>query len=90
MAQAGWLGGAEQRDKDHLLTGSQGAAAAARRLLEAARVSAGIVIGTHACLRTLQFADLGLVVIDEQHNSASRSATRCANKAGDGVRTCWS
>jgi ATP-dependent DNA helicase RecG len=44
--------------------------AAARRgaLLDAASGEAGIVIGTHALLEDkVQFADLGLVVVDEQH-----------------------
>ena len=50
-----------------LLTGSQPAARAARRCL-AASGAPGIVIGTHALLaEQVQFADLGLVVIDEQH-----------------------
>ena len=37
-------------------------------LLDAASGAAGIVIGTHALLEEqVQFADLGLVVVDEQH-----------------------
>ena len=37
-------------------------------LLEAASGDAGIVVGTHALLEeTVQFPDLGLVVVDEQH-----------------------
>jgi ATP-dependent DNA helicase RecG len=51
-----------------LLTGSQGAAARREALLDAASGAAGIVIGTHALLTEhVQFADLGMVVIDEQH-----------------------
>jgi ATP-dependent DNA helicase RecG len=51
-----------------LLTGSQPAAARREALLDAASGAAGIVIGTHALLaEQVQFADLGLVVIDEQH-----------------------
>lgn len=51
-----------------LLTGSQGAKARKEALLEAASGAAGIVVGTHALLQeTVQFADLGLVVVDEQH-----------------------
>jgi ATP-dependent DNA helicase RecG len=51
-----------------LLTGSQGAAARRENLRDAADGSAGIVVGTHSLLsQTVQFADLGLVVIDEQH-----------------------
>ena len=51
-----------------LLTGSQGAAARRETLRDAADGRAGIVVGTHSLLsQTVQFADLGLVVIDEQH-----------------------
>ena len=68
FAMAGQLGGAEQATMITLLTGSQGAAARRKALLEAASGAAGIVVGTHALLEeNVQFADLGLVVIDEQH-----------------------
>ncbi len=51
-----------------LLTGSQPAAARRQALLEAASGQAGIVIGTHALLQErVDFFDLGLVVVDEQH-----------------------
>ena len=52
-----------------LLTGSLPAAARKRAaLLDAASGAAGIVIGTHALIQDqVQFADLGLVVVDEQH-----------------------
>jgi len=68
LAMAGQLGGADHATTVTLLTGSQGTAARRKALLEAASGSAGIVIGTHALLEShVQFADLGLVVIDEQH-----------------------
>ena len=51
-----------------LLTGSQNAKDRRGNLLDAASGAAGIVIGTHAVIQDhVQFADLGLVVIDEQH-----------------------
>ena len=51
-----------------LLTGSMTAAQKRAALLKIASGEAGIVIGTHALLTaTVQFADLGLVVVDEQH-----------------------
>ena len=51
-----------------LLTGSQSAPRRRAALLAAASGEAGIVIGTHALLgERVQFADLGLVVVDEQH-----------------------
>ncbi len=68
LAMAGQLGGAENATTISLLTGSQGSAARRRALLEAASGSAGIVVGTHALLEDqVQFADLGLIIIDEQH-----------------------
>ena len=51
-----------------LLTGSMPAAARKKALLAAASGEAGIVIGTHALLSdNVQFANLGLIVVDEQH-----------------------
>ena len=68
LAQAGQLGGADVATRVALLTGSQPAATRRENLLDAASGGAGIVIGTHALLEEhVQFADLGLVVVDEQH-----------------------
>lgn len=68
LAQGGQLGGAEHATRIALLTGSLGAAARKEALLDAASGAAGIVVGTHALLSAhVQFADLGLVVVDEQH-----------------------
>ncbi|MDT0308223.1 ATP-dependent DNA helicase RecG [Streptomyces sp. DSM 44917] len=68
LAEGGLLGGAEQGTRVVLLTGSMGAAARRRALLEAATGEAGIVIGTHALIEdAVTFHDLGLVVVDEQH-----------------------
>jgi len=68
LAEAGLLGGSEIGTRVTLLTGSQPAAVRRRALLEAASGEAGIVIGTHALLHQgVQFAELGLVVVDEQH-----------------------
>jgi ATP-dependent DNA helicase RecG len=68
LSQAGQLGADGVATKVTLLTGSQGARQRRAALLEAASGDAGIVIGTHALLQEhVQFADLGLVVIDEQH-----------------------
>jgi len=68
LGQAGRLDGAEVATRVALLTGSQATAARREALLDAASGAAGIVIGTHALLaEQVQFADLGLVVIDEQH-----------------------
>ncbi|MDO5498544.1 MAG: ATP-dependent DNA helicase RecG [Propionibacteriaceae bacterium] len=51
-----------------LLTGSQPQAAKRQALLQIASGEAGIVVGTHALFsENVSFADLGLVVVDEQH-----------------------
>ncbi|MFJ8538437.1 helicase-related protein [Streptomyces sp. NPDC093591] len=68
LAEGGMLGGAEQATKVVLLTGSMGAAARRQALLDLVTAEAGIVIGTHALIEDkVQFHDLGLVVVDEQH-----------------------
>ena len=85
LAMAGQLGGAEHATRLALLTGSQGAAARRAHLLDAASGAAGIVIGTHALLQEqVQFADLGLVVIDEQHRFGVEQRDALRDKAGDG------
>lgn len=68
LAEGGMLGGAEHATKIVLLTGSMGAAARRQALLDLVTGEAGIVIGTHALIEDkVQFHDLGLVVVDEQH-----------------------
>ncbi|MFF5522158.1 ATP-dependent DNA helicase RecG [Streptomyces coeruleorubidus] len=68
LAEGGMLGGSEQGTKVVLLTGSMGAAARRQALLDLTTGEAGIVIGTHALIEDkVQFHDLGLVVVDEQH-----------------------
>jgi ATP-dependent DNA helicase RecG len=85
LAQAGELGGAERATRVALLTGSLGAAARRRALQEAASGTAGIIVGTHALLEEqVQFADLGLVVIDEQHRFGVEQRDALRDKAGEG------
>jgi ATP-dependent DNA helicase RecG len=68
LARGGQLGGTESATRVALLTGSLPAAARKRALLDAAGGAAGIVVGTHALIQQhVAFADLGLVVVDEQH-----------------------
>ncbi|HWJ85265.1 MAG TPA: ATP-dependent DNA helicase RecG, partial [Cellulomonas sp.] len=68
LAIAGMLGAAETATRVQLLTGSLGAAARREALLDAASGAAGIVVGTHALIQEhVQFAELGLLVVDEQH-----------------------
>ncbi|NES14024.1 MULTISPECIES: ATP-dependent DNA helicase RecG [Micromonospora] len=68
LARAGELGAADDATRVELVTGSLGAAARRRALAEVAEGRAGIVLGTHALLyEGVDFRDLGLVVVDEQH-----------------------
>ena len=68
LGQGGMLGGSEKATQVTLITGSQNAAARKEALAMAANGSAGIVIGTHALLgEKVEFKDLGLIVVDEQH-----------------------
>ncbi|MBB1155118.1 MULTISPECIES: ATP-dependent DNA helicase RecG [Amycolatopsis] len=68
IGMAGELGAAENSTRITLLTGSMGAKERKKALLETVSGEAGIVVGTHALIQdTVQFADLGLVVVDEQH-----------------------
>jgi ATP-dependent DNA helicase RecG len=73
-AQLGALGRAGELDGDPagtqltLVTGSLGAAARRAAVAKVADGTAGIVVGTHALLyEGVDFKDLGLVVVDEQH-----------------------
>ncbi|MEU9382835.1 ATP-dependent DNA helicase RecG [Streptomyces sp. NPDC048279] len=68
LAEGGMLGGAEHATKVVLLTGSTGTAARRQAMLDLVTGDAGLVIGTHALIEDkVQFHDLGLVVVDEQH-----------------------
>jgi ATP-dependent DNA helicase RecG len=68
LAQAGELGGSDIATRVTLLTGSLGAKAKRQALLDAQSGEAGIVVGTHALIQDrVGFAELGLVVVDEQH-----------------------
>jgi ATP-dependent DNA helicase RecG len=68
LGRAGELDGAAEGTRVVLLTGSQKAAARREARADVAEGRAGIVVGTHALLQEgVDFADLGLVVVDEQH-----------------------
>ncbi len=68
LGRAGQLGGADRGTAVTLLTGSLGARGRKQALLDAASGAAGIIVGTHALIQdTVGFADLGMVVVDEQH-----------------------
>ncbi|HLS04206.1 MAG TPA: ATP-dependent DNA helicase RecG, partial [Actinomycetales bacterium] len=87
LAQGGMLGGAAHGTQITLLTGSLPTAARREALLKTASGEAGIVVGTHALLsENVTFADLGLIVVDEQHRFGveQRDALR-AKGVGDSV-----
>lgn len=68
LAEAGTLTGGEVGTRVALLTGSMPAAARREALADLASGAAGIAVGTHALLSEgVEFHDLGLVVVDEQH-----------------------
>ena len=84
LGEAGMLGGAVDATRLVLLTGSMSAASRRGALLEAASGSAGIVIGTHALLETtVQFAELGVVVVDEQHRFGVEQRAALTAKSGE-------
>ncbi|MEV0028126.1 ATP-dependent DNA helicase RecG [Nocardia sp. NPDC050793] len=85
LGTAGELGAAETSTRVVLVTGSMSASAKKAALLEAVTGEAGIVIGTHALIQdNVEFFDLGMVVVDEQHRFGveQRDALRAKAKAG--------
>ena len=83
LAAGGMLGGAAEGTTVALLTGSMGKAQRQEAMLRAASGEAGIVIGTHALLEDrVSFADLGLVVVDEQHRFGVEQRAALTDKAG--------
>ncbi|WP_054814339.1 ATP-dependent DNA helicase RecG [Nocardia arizonensis] len=85
LATAGELGAADQATSVVLVTGSMSASAKKAALLAAVTGAAGIVIGTHALIQdAVEFFDLGMVVVDEQHRFGveQRDALRAKAAAG--------
>ncbi|MGO4258827.1 ATP-dependent DNA helicase RecG [Marmoricola sp. RAF53] len=83
LGEGGHLGAAEGATRIALLTGSLGTAARRQAMLDAASGEAGLVIGTHALLEEkVQFFDLGLVVVDEQHRFGVEQRAALTGKAG--------
>ncbi len=84
-AIAGELGSADEATRIVLLTGSQSAPVRRAALAAIAEKDTGIVVGTHALLSEgTAFAELGLVVVDEQHRFGveQRDALRARAEAG--------
>ena len=83
LAGGGMLGGAEEATGVELLTGSMTKTQRTAPLSRLATGEAGIVIGTHALLEDqVQFFDLGLVVVDEQHRFGVEQRAALTDKAG--------
>ncbi len=86
LAMAGQLGGADDATRVALLTGSMSAAQKRAVRAEIASGEAGIVIGTHALLQeTVEFHQLGMVVIDEQHRFGVEQRDQLRAKAKGGI-----
>ena len=82
LAHRGQLGGDDRGTRVALLTGSQPAPARRKALLDLASGEAGLVVGTHALLQeNVDFFDLGLVVVDEQHRFGVEQRDALRSKA---------
>ncbi|MGB6124902.1 MAG: ATP-dependent DNA helicase RecG [Gordonia sp. (in: high G+C Gram-positive bacteria)] len=87
LARAGELGAADGATRIGLLTGSLPTAAKRQVLLDAVTGEAGIVIGTHALLEEhVEFFDLGMVVVDEQHRFGVEQRDVLRGKGRDATR----
>ncbi len=83
LAGGGMLGGAAEATGLALLTGSMTKQQRQEARLRITTGEAGIVIGTHALLEGgVEFADLGLVVVDEQHRFGVEQRAALTDKAG--------
>jgi ATP-dependent DNA helicase RecG len=82
LGRQGELDADDQATRVALVTGSMSAATRRKTLLDVGVGDAGIVIGTHALLEdTVQFFDLGLVVVDEQHRFGVEQRDALRSKA---------
>lgn len=87
LAERGRLGGADIGTRVALLTGSQRTAERRAQLLDVVSGDAGIVVGTHALLQEhVDFHDLALVVVDEQHRFGVEQRAALAAKSRAGTR----
>ncbi len=86
LAMAGQLGGADNATRVTLLTGSMTAAQKKQIRAEIASGEVGIVIGTHALLQdAVEFHNLGMVVVDEQHRFGVEQRDQLRAKARAGI-----
>jgi ATP-dependent DNA helicase RecG len=86
LAMGGQLGGQEGATRVALLTGSMTPQQKRQVRDEVAGGEAGIVIGTHALLQdAVEFHNLGMVVVDEQHRFGVEQRDRLRAKAVGGI-----
>ncbi|MDA8496326.1 DEAD/DEAH box helicase, partial [Kluyvera georgiana] len=86
LAMGGQLGGAENATRVALLTGSMTAGQKKQVRAEIASGQVGIVIGTHALLQeAVDFHNLGMVVVDEQHRFGVEQRDQLRAKAPAGI-----
>ena len=86
LAMGGQLGGADNATRVALLTGSMTAAQKKQIRSEVAGGQVGIVIGTHALLQdAMEFHNLGMVVVDEQHRFGVEQRDQLRAKARPGI-----
>ena len=87
LGERGLLGGDAQGTRIAFLSGSQSAKVRRDELQAIASGEAGIVVGTHALLEeTVDFHDLGLVVVDEQHRFGVEQRAALAARGREGTR----
>ncbi|OMC33849.1 ATP-dependent DNA helicase RecG [Mycobacterium sp. GA-1841] len=86
LAMAGQLGGADTATGVTLLTGAMTAPQKRAVREDVASGRAGIVVGTHALLQeAVEFHNLGMVVVDEQHRFGVEQRDTLRAKARDGL-----
>ncbi len=86
LALAGQLGGTDDATRVTLLSGSMTAAQKKQVRAEVASGEAGIVVGTHALLQdAVEFHNLGMVVVDEQHRFGVEQRDQLRAKARPGI-----
>lgn len=86
LAMGGQLGGADNATRLALLSGSMTAAQKKQIRAEIAAGQVGIVVGTHALLQdAVEFDNLGMVVVDEQHRFGVEQRDQLRAKARPGV-----
>jgi ATP-dependent DNA helicase RecG len=86
LAMGGLLGGADTATRVILLTGSMSQAQKKHVRAEIAGGEIGIVVGTHALLQdAVEFHQLGMVVVDEQHRFGVEQRDQLRAKAPAGI-----